>query len=821
VPPTELLNALVLPEDASKLQARLPTSVRALNRELLDDLPAVADLADSNPNSMIVRLKDGYGRTVWYSLVREGSAGFVFSVGTTIQVRKELQTTEQSVKIAATTSSFLFWSVDIRSDRVEPLLRYATIWDAIGVDSERPFTSFIEFVLDGTAEVQGMLIGMRNENLESWHADLLLKTRGGARWFRSAVSASGEGQFNCFMLDITEPKETEIQLRRSKEIRDLILSHAKMYLWTFDANSCEDVPPERTIQMDWGFVEREVAEESRHDFAAAIRRAIDVHGTIDATIRVGAVWYSVRGRCSGADNRLIGICCDITDLTQAFIDLTREQVRAEAANQAKTAFLANMSHEIRTPMNGIIGMLDLLAMHELSVEQRMFVDTIRSSSFELMKQLAQTLRLSQIEKGAIDLNFEIFDISRSLEAVAVAAGARAKASNLKLIFQIAPQFPIRVYGESQLFLQIVNNLISNAMKFTKSGSISVLLNWESEPEEALMLDVVDTGIGMSDDQQRIIFNRFIQADPTIARSFGGTGLGLALVRRLTTELQGDIWFNSGLGEGTAFHVRLPFTSVAFPYPEPFPAGSRHEIAVVMSKEEANRFLSEFLAFYNYEIVLVQNLVELRKVMRESIEAVLVDIEHSGTKAMDIRNYVLKQHPNLMLSSVSSPGLGSDFPRTLTKPLLPLPLRQLLDDLRYHRAAVVNKVMKVSTDEITGKKVLVVEDNKTNQFVMSKMLTKLGIRFAIAENGQEALDRLEEDVFDLVFMDLQMPVMDGLEATRRIRASQKPYQSVPIVALTASAIEGGEEPCEEVEMNGYLVKPVRIQQITEAVREFAN
>jgi signal transduction histidine kinase/CheY-like chemotaxis protein len=723
--------------------------------------------------------------------------------------------------MASLSSIFTFWGVDIRTDQIERLLKYDTIWDTIGVDANTPYTHFLHYVIEGREDAERMVEQMRNGTLQSWNGDLLFQTPTGQKWFRNAISASSSIHYNCFMLDITEQKEMERQLVRSQELRDMMLSHAKIFLWTFlEKAESLSLPQAHTIQMNWEFIDREVATESRDDFREAVRNALESQGTIDSVILLGQNWYSVRGRFSGDGNRLVGICCDITELKQAYIDLAKEQERAQAANRAKTVFLTNMSHEIRTPMNGIIGMLDVLAMHELSVEQRLLTDAIRSSSFELMKQLSQTLSMQQIERGTIELNNEVFDISKSLEAVAVAAATRAKMSNISLTFRISPNFPILIYGEAQIFLQIVNNLMSNAMKFTKQGGISLYLNWELEPKEMLILEVADTGIGMSDEQKHMIFNRFMQADPSIARFYGGTGLGLALVRRLIEELGGTITFDTELGKGTKFHVRLPFESIAFPCPRPFPAGAKHEIIVGTNKDDVDQFLQDFITFYGYEIVYVFNIGQLRKAMRPTVEAVLIDIERSGKEAIPMRNFIQQKYPNLLLCSISSPGMASDFPRALTKPLLPAPLRQLLDDLRYHLSAAPAQVGPSLGDVMTGRKVLVVEDNKINQLVMSKMLKTLNVSFTLAENGEVALEKLEAEDFDMVFMDCQMPVMDGLEASRRIRTSEKRYSNIPIVALTASAIEGDEEQCRDAGMDAYLAKPVRLEQIAQAVKTFA-
>lgn len=843
VPPTpdRALAPLIVKEDLTKLQSGSHVSFIRLNGVRLSQgmrqsvttmrrglkLEGTASGKERNrANSLTLRLIDGKGGYAWYSLVSDGKTGFIFSVDSTVTMRRQLQTTEKSLKIASLSSGFTFWSVDAVADRVERLLNYDNIWDALGVDQNTPFTQVIDYILEGKEEVTKMMEEMRAGTLQSWVGDVLFQTSSGQKWFRAAISSSSQVHFNCFMMDITEQKEMETQLYRSQELRDMILSSAKIFLWTFSEDeeaAAEPLPQAHTIRMNWKFVETEVAEESREEFTAALKEALQERDTIDCVILMGENWYSVRGRFADEGNMLVGVCCDITELKQAYNDLAREQERAQAANKAKSIFLANMSHEIRTPLNGIIGMLDILAMHELTVEQRLLIDAIRSSSFELMKQLTQTLSMSRIEKGnVLELNNEIFDISKSLEAVAVAAATRAKLANLKLIFRVSPSFPVLIYGESQLFLQIVNNLMSNALKFTKSGSVSLTVRWEFEPKETLLLDVADTGIGMSEEQKQVIFNRFSQADASVARYYGGTGLGLALVQDLIAQLGGSITFDSSLGAGTQFHVKLPFVSIACPAPAPFDdTQTARTILLVTDKKDSDEVINNFIEFYKFELVFVETSQELEEKMTPNVVGVIVDIEKFSGDAVALRKLLSDKYSHVMSCSVSFPGCASDFPRAITKPVLPLPMRRLLEDIRWQRCTVRTSTCPVKRDNVGTKKILVVEDNRVNRYVMEQMLKKLNMKFELAENGAIALDVLDQEEFDLVFMDCQMPVMDGLEATRRIRGSEKAYRDVPIVALTASAIEGDEELCRSVGMNGYLAKPVRIQQIMEAIKKFTR
>lgn len=777
-------------------------------------------------NSVTLRLVDVNGNCVWYSAVSDGSTGFIFSVDSTVKMRRQLQTTERGLKIASATSMFTFWGVDIETDRVERLLKYDSLWDALGVEQSTPYTQVVDYCLEGREEVQEMINMMKAGTLQSWTGDVLLLTSRGPHWYRAVVTSSSKTHSNCFMMDINEQKEMEAQLLRSQQLRDLILTSAKLALWTFDDNHDEAIEFNIThaVKMNWTFVDQYIDPESKEDFTDAVYEALEEQGNIDTVIKIDEYWYSIRGRYAADSNRLIGICCDITELKTAYNDLAREQERAQNANKGKTTFLANMSHEIRTPMNGIVGMLDILAMHELTVEQRLLTDAIRTSSFELMKQLSETLNMSRIEQGKIQINNCIFDISQVLEPVAVASATRARLNNLKLHFVVTPNTPILVYGESQMFLQIVNNLLSNALKFTKNGMVSVDVSWETDEEqnENLVLEVSDSGIGMSDEQKQMIFKRFGQGDPNVARFYGGTGLGLALVQDLIAGLGGSITFDSQCGVGTQFHVKLPFQSILCPYSVPFKEGV-HTILIVCP-EAPDTFLLSFLEFYKYSTKVVKTVEEVMENIT-NVDAVFVDVEKCGTElSVQIRNKVkdIQNYPPLY--ALCMPGATTEYPKSLTKPLLPRQMRNFIGENRFSRHEAPKPPVVQKVDDISGTQVLVVEDNHVNQFVMSKMLTKLKCKFQIADNGLQALEKLEnsDEKFNLVFMDCQMPVMDGLEATKRIRAADgKAYQAVPIIALTASAIEGDEEKCEGAGMNGYLAKPVRIQQITDAIKKYAK
>jgi signal transduction histidine kinase len=266
-------------------------------------------------------------------------------------------------------------------------------------------------------------------------------------------------------------------------------------------------------------------------------------------------------------------------LRAAYTELETQKRRADEANRQKTMFLANMSHEIRTPMNGIFGILNILATQELTSEQRLIVDPIRASSFRLMRLLKGTLNLTKIEQGDIESNTSVFNLSKLFEPVCVAAASHAKSNGIRFVVQIPADFPILVFGDSHLLMHVINNLVSNALKFTRAGSITIRMRFDQA--EQLVLEVTDTGIGMTPEQQGIMFSLFAQLDPSMARFFGGSGLGLAFVQGIVTFLGGRLSLQIAVGAGSTFTCVVPMQAVMVRYSAPFSDGREHVVATLV------------------------------------------------------------------------------------------------------------------------------------------------------------------------------------------------------------------------------------------------
>ena len=591
-----------------------------------------------------------------------------------------------------------------------------------------------------------------------------------------------------------------------------------------------------------------ISQKSGKRFSNTERRSSEVISNPNQEI-----WVSLRGKLRNNQQRQIfGLCIDITELRNALSALQLERLRAEEANRQKTVFLANMSHEIRTPMNGIFGLLDVLALQELNSEQRLLVDSVRASSFQLMKLLDETLNLSKIETGEIEMNMTIFNLTKLFEPICIATASAAKLNKLNFNIDIDKMFPSHIYGSSQLLIQIINNLLSNALKFTKQGSITIKFAWTIDnSRELCIIEVSDTGIGISKDQQQIIFEKFQQADPSTQRFFGGTGLGLALVNEIVTFLGGNINVNSEISKGTTFTCSVPMQSVSFHYSIPF-SSKKHIIMVSIIDTFFLKSFVDWMTYHHYSVIMFNDPEEIIQYgnCEDILDAIFVETNMNSYFSLKSEKYLHeKDFPKLfetvakldkekqpILCCLCDTGANSLFKYNIATPII---MPQILDfmnkirfgqlekqDLSNHTSNI--KDVSTPTSELDTsksstqadkKKILVVEDNKANQFVMKKILTKIGVNFRIAENGREAINALDEESFYLIFMDCQMPVLDGIEATKIIRASGKAYSQIPIIALTASAVEGDEQTCRNAGMDAYLAKPVRIQQITNIIKEF--
>jgi signal transduction histidine kinase/ligand-binding sensor domain-containing protein/DNA-binding response OmpR family regulator len=510
---------------------------------------------------------------------------------------------------------------------------------------------------------------------------------------------------------------------------------------------------------------------------------------------------------------------------------------AEKANQAKSIFLATMSHEIRTPMNGVIGMASLLGETTLTEEQREYTETIISCGDSLINVINDVLDFSKIESGKLDLEEEDFDLRRTLEEVMDLFAQPAAKKNLNLIYQIDAALPEQVVGDSLRLKQVLINLISNAMKFTAKGEIFIHI-YASAPAQGdsikVGFSVRDTGIGIPKDKMTNLFKAFTQVDSSTTRKYGGTGLGLAISQRLVKLMGGDIWAESESGKGSAFHFTINARISTQPAKHYEPADNLDHLEgtkVLIVDDNKTNLLILKTQLEQWKLIPVpcSSVTEALELLERNpeIKLIITDMEMPANdgvalaKANQLRTSPL---PVIMLSSIGDeskkkyPGL---FSAILTKPIKKRQLCKSIQAAFETRPSspvphpthlnILNENFSVEFPM----NILVAEDNAVNQRLILQVLKKLGYKADLAENGADAIAAVSKELYNLVLMDVQMPIMDGLEATRKIRQLDitQPY----IIAMTGNAMSEDKNICLAAGMNDYLAKPLKLESIQAAIR----
>lgn len=796
------------------------------------------------------------------------------------------QTNERKYRYLVENAPLGVFQCDVHGKHIFTNLALAKQFNCDSVESFQKTYNSPELRFTTPAKLAAFKDALCNQReISEFESDCVL-ANGVTKWFSiSAYLDEQTGQVNGFTLDITERKRVEEQLRTSEERLRLTLEAAQIGVFDWDVKKDHfEVSPiyysmlgypvksgqgdrnewlERLHPDDRASVAEKIGavlakQENAYSYEARMRHA-------DGTYR----WLAVKAFCvrideDGTVTRVLGIRVDITErkrsqeelehykdhlerlVNERTAELETARKQADDANQAKSDFLANMSHEIRTPMNAIIGLSQLALDTSLDEKQHDYLSKILNSSRALLGILNDILDYSKIEAGRVEIEAVEFSLEEMLRATADLFSIRADEKGLELFIDMAPDVPDQLLGDPLRLSQIINNLVGNAIKFTLQGEVHLRIQALERTNDAIYLRfaVRDTGIGITTDQASRLFQPFVQADASVTRKFGGTGLGLTICKRLVDMMGGEITLSSGPDCGSTFVFTMRLGLPPKPSSAKFAKGRGLQnlrtmrTLVVDDQETSLTILRTILESWHFEVVTALSGAEGLRLFAESenlgkpFELLLLDWRMPNMSGLELAKTLAKEKHScrppvsIMVTAFGREELakeanGVKLDAIIIKPVTPSNLFDTLIRLQRNEIVqpiLVSEAFKASRETlkaIRGAHILLVEDNELNQQVAQEFLIKVGMDVTIANNGQEALEWLNKASFDAVLMDLHMPVMDGLEATRRIRQLAIGHE-LPIIAMTAAAMTQDREACAIAGMNDHIAKPVELQELADTL-----
>ena len=545
-----------------------------------------------------------------------------------------------------------------------------------------------------------------------------------------------------------------------------------------------------------------------------------------------------------SDEKLIAFFRDISDRKVMEEELVQAKIEADSANRAKSDFLASMSHEIRTPMNAIIGLTHLCLQTEMTPKQKDYIKKTHNAAHSLLGIINDILDFSKIEAGKLDMESINFNLEEVLDNLASLLGQKTSDKGLELLFNKATDIPNLLIGDPLRLGQILTNLTNNAVKFTEEGEITITIEKVEESEQDLRLKftVIDTGIGMTEEQISKLFKPFTQADSSTTRKYGGTGLGLTICKRFVELMEGDIWVESEAGVGSRFIFTAQFGIQDKQEEKKYIAPESLQslrVLVVDDNQHSREILDGYLSSFDFEVILASSAKEGIAELKAADETnpfnlVFMDWNMPIMNGMDASRYIkneskLNNIPKIIMVTAygreeimhEAHDVGIDG--FLVKPINPSVLfdtimqsfNQEID--REEFSETTDHHLDELQDKVSGAKILLAEDNEINQQVAFEILTGANIEVIIANNGLEAVEKVQQDSFDGILMDIQMPEMDGYEATQHIRQELQ-MNDLPIIAMTANAMAGDKDKAIEAGMNDHVAKPIDVKQLFSALAQ---
>jgi len=756
------------------------------------------------------RLRNSNDEPVWYSAVCTESPGhhflgFIFSVQELTQMKNMVGDNLDDTLLSAAEDLFAIWLVDLQTHEIISSISRneygnGSISDIESIVHESDKKIFHDSLFSIPTQI---------------HIKKVLQMRlseGNYSYYEVIFNQSAVNTALIVALNIGAQKKTMEELQEVQELVDLALFHSSVVQWVFHDEhypekifTCGPVTFE-PLQLNWTSIDHNISHEYQTAAKEAFRQCLDTREPFEMEIPIlfdQVHWILLRGSHSTTPGEIFGVYFDLTEIKTAAESLELQKQRAIEASRAKSLFLANMTHEIRAPLNGMFSLLELLFGTKMNDEQKTLVSCVEQSFERLLELLNDTLDLAKIDQKKMQPSMVNFAPLEVIEPLFQKAYKSIKKAKVSLEFNCPPDLPLLCFGEPHFLMRIAGNLISNAVKFTESGKIHIDLFYQNEQ---LVLCVSDTGIGISPENQKAIFEPFTQLDSSITRPYGGSGVGLSLISKLLHLINGTITLVSEEGKGAKFSVRLPFEATCVAYIPPRLFSYRMDI-LVLSKHSLLSSIVDLANSLGYAIIINEK-------QATSIIAMLVIDDDA--ESIEIAKAYKKKWSQIEIVIISSniELLKPDDFDLMNPPLVPSKIRSLLISCKMKKFSKSYK--KANKSEILGMKVLVADDTATNQIVMARILDKLSCTYSIVDNGRQAIEELKKNYYDLVLMDQQMPELDGPSACRIIRALNAPYSSIPIIAMTASNLKEDEEICLSAGMNCFLSKPISASKLYSVV-----